>query len=409
MIRIACATPAFAQECAPRRAENPPTPDEIRAARKIAERFFKEGMYRKALGQWERVLRGANRDAEAWLGKARCHDQLREFSRSVLACNRALAAQPQSKAAKSLRRRVAAKAQELLGEKLFKEGKFKAALAHWKRVLKIIADDDVAWFYTAACHAKLRELKSAVDAGDQALALRPSWVQAISLRAQMKLLAGDYAGCKKDFDTVIALQRRAGRAPDVRVVQQLEQAQEMLAAAKRVVVGKPAPPIRCFDVKRRSIAITDLVPAEKPPKAVILVFHGGMGSRHDVAQLARLREYLKRLQSTGAKVYCVSRDQPLQNRILAEEKGLPFPMLRDGAGATTKAYGMVDLRTPGKAVGTLLGVAIIDAKRVLRHRQPILDPDGAIDFKALATIAGKITGTPPPAVKGEKEEKETPR
>jgi peroxiredoxin len=283
-----------------------------------------------------------------------------------------------------------------LGENLWREGQYEAALREWQKVLRGDPTDAVAWYFEGACHARLRHHAEAIVGFDRALALRPGWTPALSARAGSALLAGDFAAAQRGLEAAIAAARNAGQAADPRDVQLLEQAVECQAGAKRAVVGEAAPTVRCRDTAERSVALADLVPEARPPKAVVLLFHGGLRSRHDVGELARLREHLARLTATGAVLYGVSRDTPIENRILAEEKGLPFPLLSDTEGATTAAYGMVDLRLPGEEPGTLLGVAILDGAGTLRHRALWLDPEATLDWKALAVIAGKITGTPPP-------------
>ena len=283
-----------------------------------------------------------------------------------------------------------------LGENLWHEGKYESALREWQKVLRLYASDPVAWYFQAACLAQLRRHADAVAAFDRALALRPGWAPALAARAECALLTGDWAAAQRDFRAAIEAARAQGKAPNPRDVQLLEQAVECQAGERRAVVGEPGPAVRCRDTAGRSVALTDLVPEREPPKAVVLLFHGGLRSRHDVGELARLREHLERLTATGAWLYCISGDTPIENRILAEEKGLPFPLLADSERATATAYGMVDLRMPGEEPGTLLGIAILDAERRLRYRQVWLDPEATIDWKALAATAGKITGTPPP-------------
>lgn len=286
-----------------------------------------------------------------------------------------------------------------MGEQLFRAGKHKAALERWNIVLRHDAADPVAWYFRAACHAGVGDAKAALADADKALGLLPRWPKALAMRAGLRLLLGDYDGTIADQKRAIELEQEAGTPPHPSWLALIEQATRMKEAVDKLKLGGPAPDVRLRDAERKAIRLSDLRDAEQPG-ALVLVFHGGFGSPSSLVQLARLREFRTRIEGCRARIVAVSRDTPTENKILAEEKGVAFPLLTDVGGATSETYGFVDVLRPGAPPGTLLGLVVIDAAGKLRHREAFLNPARhAIDFERFITQLSAITGVKPPAPK----------
>lgn len=284
-----------------------------------------------------------------------------------------------------------------MGEQLYRAGKHQAALERWNIVLRHNAKDPVAWYFRAACHAGAGDAKAALGDADTALALLPDWPKALAMRAGLRLLLGDYAGTVKDQKRAIDLEREIGKPPHPQWLAVIEQATRMQDAVAKLTLGGAAPDVRLRDAERKSIRFADLRDAAKPG-ALVLLFHGGFASPSSLAQLARVREYRTRIEACGARIVAVSRDTPTENKILAEEKGVAFPLLTDVGGATTETYGFVNVLRPGAAPGTLLGIVVVDAEGKLRHREAFLNPARhGIDFDKFITQLSAITGVKPPS------------
>jgi peroxiredoxin len=283
-----------------------------------------------------------------------------------------------------------------MGEQLFRAGKHKAALERWNVVLRHNAADPVAWYFRAACHAGVGDAAAGLADTNKALALLPRWPKALAMRAGLKLLLGDYDGTIADQKRAIDLEREAGTPPHPRWLAVIEQATRMKDAVDKIKLGAAAPDVRLRDADRTSIRLSDLRDPEAPG-ALVMVFHGGFGSPSSLMQLARMREFQKRIEGCRARIVAVSRDTPTENKILAEEKGLAFPLLSDVDGVTSETYGFVDVLRPGAPAGTLLGIVVVDAAGKLRHRQAFINPARhAIDFKSFITQLSTITGVKPP-------------
>ena len=157
---LLCGSTAFAQDQSP---GDVPTAEQAVAFRKMGRMLMREGDHARALTYWTKIVRRKDATATDYFAQARCHEQLLQFIDSARACDRALLKRTGWREAKTLRDKMRATAQKLriarqVGENLFKEGKFKASLSRWETVIGILKDNDVAWFYKAACHANLREL-----------------------------------------------------------------------------------------------------------------------------------------------------------------------------------------------------------------------------------------------------------
>lgn len=284
-----------------------------------------------------------------------------------------------------------------MGEQLYRAGKHKAAIERWNVVIRYDAKDPVAWYFRAASHAGIGNATTALSDADQALTLLPAWPKALSMRAGLRLLLGDYDGTIKDQKRAIALEQEVGKSPHPQWLAVIEQATRMKEAVAKLTTGGTAPEVRLRDAARKSIRLADLRDAEKPG-ALVMVFHGGFGSPSSLAQLSRLREYRAQIEGCNARLVAISRDTPTENKILAEEKGVDFPLLTDVGGATTETYGFVNVLRPGAPPGTLLGIVVIDAAGKLRHREAFLNPvRHAIDCEQFVKQLSAITGVKPPS------------
>lgn len=282
-----------------------------------------------------------------------------------------------------------------MGEQLYRAGKHEAALERWDLVLRFNAKDPVAWYFRAASHAGMGDNTAALGDADQAITILPDWPKALAMRAGLRLLLGDYDGTIADQKQAIALEHKAGKNPHPQWLAVIEQAARMKEAVSKLTLGGDAPEVRLRDATRKAIRIEEL---QAGRKALVLIFHGGFGSPNSLAELSRIRQYRPRMEACGSHVLAVSRDTPTENKILAQEKGIDFPLLSDVAGATTETYGFVDVLRPGAPPGTLLGIVVIDAAGKLRHREAFLNPARrSIDFDAFIKQLSTITGvTPPP-------------
>jgi peroxiredoxin len=283
-----------------------------------------------------------------------------------------------------------------MGEQLFAAKKYQASLKRWDIVVRFKQSNPVPWYFRAACHAGLGDTAQALTNINQALTLLPDWPKALGMRAELHLLAGDFAATIADQRRAIALEQEIGKKPHPRSLAVIEQATRMREALTKLTLGEDAPEVRLRDAERKSIRVSDLRDA-KAGHALVIVFHSGFGSPHSRAELSRVREFQKQIVSCKARVVAVSRSNPTENKILAEDKGLTFPLLSDVDGATIETYGFVNVLRPGKPAGTLLGIVVIDAAGKLRHREAYLDAGRSIDFKAFIKTLSTITGVKPPS------------
>ncbi len=283
-----------------------------------------------------------------------------------------------------------------MGEQLFAAKKYKASLERWDIMVRFRKSNPVPWYFRAACHAGLGDTTQALVNIDHALTLLPDWPKALAMRAELHLLTGDYDATIKDQRRAIALEQEIGKKPHPRSLAVIEQATRMREALAKLTMGGDAPDVRLRDAVRKSIRLSDLRDA-KNPQALVVVFHGGFGSPNSLAELSRVREFQKQITGCHARIIAVSRDNPTENKILVEDKGLTFPLLSDVDGTTIETYGFVNVLRPGKPAGTLLGVVVIDAAGKLRHREAHIDAGRSIDFKAFIKALSTITGVKPPS------------
>jgi peroxiredoxin Q/BCP len=253
------------------------------------------------------------------------------------------------------------------GIKLFGNRSYDKAFKCFDDALRLQPDHTVARYYRGVLHVYRLDYKAAVADFDRALKARPDEARVYAQRGRAYMALNRFAEAKTDFQKALRLDPKMGKA--YLLEREVEQAQELMKARKKVGVGKP-PPV--FKLPDASGATFDLG-AYLGKSYVVLVFYATCDLGRCRDQLSRFNEALPQFQEKEAVVATISTDRLKFGIELLEKKGLRIRILSDEDAKVTRAYGLANLRYR-KPPQALPAVVIVGRKGQVAFRQISYDP-----------------------------------
>jgi peroxiredoxin Q/BCP len=137
----------------------------------------------------------------------------------------------------------------------------------------------------------------------------------------------------------------------------------------RIRVGFFAPDFRLKDSRGKMIRLYDFL----GKKNVLLFFFDGKNCGFCLDWLSELKDAYGRIQSKNAEIICISRDEKWMSQKLKEEKGIEFPILKDGKDTEdgtpdlSERYGVQIQESERTSIHPAFFV--IDKRGIIRYRK----------------------------------------